>query len=100
MSTRRFAAPTGNTLASVHHTSQEKRLYPNRFQSVQELVAHDEPARRPFCQWILQQSAEDLTFAAKVLFKDESCFTRTGITKSHKEYVRSDENPCENRSHN
>jgi hypothetical protein len=35
------------------------------------------------CQWNLQQSTKDPTFIAKILFTDESCFTRVGITNSY-----------------
>jgi hypothetical protein len=66
---------------SAYRTLQEQQLYPYHILSVQVLVPHDAPARRAFCQWILQQSAEGTTFTEKVSFTDESCFTRTGITQ-------------------
>jgi hypothetical protein len=50
-------------------------------------------------QWILQQSVKDFTFTAKVLFTDDSCFTRTEITNIHNEHVWSDLNPHAIRSH-
>jgi hypothetical protein len=59
---------------------------------VQELSPHDAPATCAVCHCILQQSAEDPAFTAEVLFTDESCFTRTGITNIHNGYVWSDEN--------
>lgn len=59
------AASTGTSHASVHHALQEHQLYPYHIQSMQELVLQDAPARRAFCQWILQHSAKDPTFIAK-----------------------------------
>jgi hypothetical protein len=41
-------------------------------------------------------TATDFTI---VLFSDESCFTRKGITNIHKDHVRSDDNTHEIRSH-
>jgi hypothetical protein len=77
----------------VHHTLQEQQLYSYQIQSVQELVPHDAAARRAFCQLILQQLVRDPMFPAEVLFTDELCFPRTGITTIHREHVSSDENP-------
>jgi hypothetical protein len=97
----RLAASASTSHASVHPTIQEQQLYPCHIQSVQELVPHDTPARRAFCQCILQQSAEDLTFTAKVtgLLTDESYFTRAGTTDTRKEHVWSEENPHAIRYH-
>jgi hypothetical protein len=58
-------------------------LYPYHIQSVEELSSHDAPAACAVCHWILQQSAEDPTCTAEVLFMDSSCFTRTRITSIH-----------------
>jgi hypothetical protein len=51
------------------------------------------PARRAFSERILQRSADDSTFTAKVLFPDEPCFTKTGITNINTEHVWSHDNP-------
>jgi hypothetical protein len=92
-------ARTGNSHASVYRALQEEQSYPYPIQTVQELVPHDAPARRAFCQWTFQQSAEEPTRTAKVLVTDKSCFNRAEITNIHNEYVWSGGNPHEIRSY-
>jgi hypothetical protein len=73
-STGDFAAFTRkcNSHASAHCTLQEQRLYPYHVQPVQE--CHTMHSQDMHCQWILQQSTEDPTFTAKVIFTDESFY--------------------------
>jgi hypothetical protein len=92
ISTRSLAAWTGASHV-IRRTLQEQQLYAYYVQSVEEIISHDAPARCAFCQFILQQLARDRSFTTEVLFTDESCLTRTGITDSHNEHVSSDENP-------
>jgi hypothetical protein len=54
--------------------------YLHRIQTLQEVLPHDAPARHNSANQFFQQSAEDVTFTEEVLFKDESCFERTGFT--------------------
>jgi hypothetical protein len=91
-STRRLAARTGASQASVHRTLQEQQLYPYCIQSIQESMPHDASPTSAFCRRILQQSAEDSTCTEEVSLAEESCFTKIGITSIHNEHVRSDEN--------
>jgi hypothetical protein len=65
------AVRRGTRYASVHCILPEQQSH--HF----HIRLHDAPARRAFCQWILQQSVEDRTLIAKVLFINESCFIRT-----------------------
>jgi hypothetical protein len=93
ISTRRLAACMGTSHAYVHHTLQKQQLYAFCIQSLQGLVPRDAPVRHGFCQWILEQLAENLMFKADVLFMDELGFTLTGITHIHSEHVWADKNP-------
>jgi hypothetical protein len=68
---RHLAAHTGTSHAFVHHKLQEQQLYPYHIRSVQELVQYTAPARHAFCQWILQQFAEDPMFVSKLLLMDK-----------------------------
>ena len=69
----------------VHKTLKENLLYPYHVQVVQELLE--------FCRFIQQKRADDINFHNKILFTDEACFTRGGMTNLHNEHVYADENP-------
>ncbi|KAJ8940238.1 hypothetical protein NQ318_016694, partial [Aromia moschata] len=58
-----------------------------------QLLPHDLAARLQLSQIIQQYRADDMDFHKKILFTDESCFTRRGITNLHNEHVYADENP-------
>jgi hypothetical protein len=53
------------------------------------LQPQDYPARVEFCQWLLRQP-DNPNFLDRVIFTDESCFTRNGVFNSH---VWAGENP-------
>ncbi|KAJ8883064.1 hypothetical protein PR048_014903 [Dryococelus australis] len=52
---------------------------------------HLQPADLPhsvqICQWLLQQHDVDQDFISCILWTDEVCFTREGITNSHNHHL-------------
>ncbi|KAJ8951360.1 hypothetical protein NQ318_009296 [Aromia moschata] len=58
-----------------------------------QLLPHNLTARLQFSQIIQQYRADHMDFHKKILFTDESCFTRYGITNLHNQHVYADENP-------
>ena len=46
-----------------------------------------------FYRFITEQIQENVNFANQILFTDEACFTRSGITNFHNEHVYAYENP-------
>ncbi|KAJ8943693.1 hypothetical protein NQ318_015182 [Aromia moschata] len=79
--------------STINRVLTEQLIRPFHIQLVQELLPHDLAARLQFSQIIQQYRADDLDFHKKILFADESCFTRRGITNLHNQYVYADENP-------
>lgn len=95
-----------NRLQSVHTSCSSHRYLPcfsTRTSVVSishvRISTADASARRAYFQWVMQQSAENTTFTAKVQFTYKPCFTRTGVTRIHNEYAWLDENVLEIRSH-
>jgi hypothetical protein len=98
-SARRLVVREDTSQAAVLCTLREQQLCACHIQSLQELTAHDTPARYNLSYLFLQQSPEDLTCTAKVLLAEETHFTTIGITRIYRLYVWSDKNPHAIRSH-
>lgn len=92
-STRILSRQIGVSKDVVQRVIKEALLRPYHLQSVQELLPADSEARLTFCRFIQERRATDINFQSKILFTDEACFTRRGITNSHNEHVYSYENP-------
>ncbi|KAJ8957386.1 hypothetical protein NQ318_004866, partial [Aromia moschata] len=89
ISTRNLSRQTGISQTSVHRVIRRNLLH-RYIQKVQELLPEDLVKRVTFCQFILHQ---DIRFQKKILFTDESCFTRRCITNLHNYHEYSDVNP-------
>lgn len=92
-STRGLSRQMGVSKDVVHRVIKEQLLHPYHLQSVQELLPADFELRLTFCRFIQERRAEDIHFHNKILFTDEACFTKRGVTNSHNEHVYADENP-------
>ncbi|EFN66426.1 hypothetical protein EAG_01870, partial [Camponotus floridanus] len=57
------------------------------------LRPEDYPVRRRFCENFLRRIDRDPRFLSRIIFSDESLFTREGIFNSHNMHLWSDENP-------
>ncbi|GFX83613.1 uncharacterized protein TNCV_325621 [Trichonephila clavipes] len=70
-----------NTVDSNPSTSS--RAVGRALGRVQAITPDDYPRRLNFATWYLQQTAENQTFPADVLFTDEAIFTRSGIVHNN-----------------
>lgn len=89
-STRRAALELDIPRASIIRTLKTAALYPFHFTPVQNLLPLDFHKRLQFCEWFINQRAE---IRAKILWTDESTFTRNGIFNFHNEHYWADANP-------
>lgn len=92
-SVRNVARNLNISKSSVHRILKENRLHAYHYTRVQNLMPQDYQNRMDFCNWILQQEQRDPNFLLKVLFTDESLFSREGIFNTHNCHIWADENP-------
>ncbi|GFU34937.1 uncharacterized protein TNCV_2992291 [Trichonephila clavipes] len=74
-SLRAVGSALGVSHQSVLRTLHEDRMHPYHLQRVQTITPDDYSRRLNFATWYLQQTAENQTFPADVLFTDEATFT-------------------------
>lgn len=92
-SIRVIARELGLSYSTVQRTLKEEKLHDYHYTSVQDLREEDYENRRRFCENFLTRVDEDPEFPSRVIFSDESLFTREGVFNSHNMHVWSDENP-------
>jgi hypothetical protein len=92
-STRQLAVETGMSRWKVHQVLKENQLHPYHFTKVQGLEPGDYETRRDFCRWLLQRDIEEYHFFKKILWTDESRFTREGVINIHNMHLWKEENP-------
>ncbi|XP_011687036.1 PREDICTED: uncharacterized protein LOC105449477 [Wasmannia auropunctata] len=79
--------------STVQRILKEEKLHAYHYTRVQHLREEDYPQRRRFCEDFLRRVDEDPEFPSRVIFSDESLFTREGIFNSHNMHVWDEENP-------
>lgn len=84
--------------SAVQTILKEEKLHAYHYTRVQQLQAEDYDRRRIFCENFIREVDRDPSFNSRVIFSDESLFTREGIFNSHNMHVWSDENPNVTRS--
>lgn len=99
-STRRAGLELGIPRNIVHQTLKADGRHAYHLRKVQHLLPEDFPRRRDFCTWFLQQTQIDPNFPRKVLWTDETTFTRHGIFNQHNSHIWSHENPHAVHKHN
>nr|XP_033326117.1 uncharacterized protein LOC117220350 [Megalopta genalis] len=96
-----------NSAASVDNASYELKLsrstvwrtlhsdnrHPYHYTRVQEFLPADYENQLEFCQWYVCAVQQDNLFPSKVLWTDESTFTRGGLFNVHNNHVRARRNP-------
>ena len=93
-STRAAAASLGiRNDITVWRALNRNDYHPYHFQRVQGLCPADYGPRERFAQWFLDQEVEDANFAERVLFTDESTFSRDGIFNYHNYHSWHQNNP-------
>lgn len=94
-STREISEVMGVNHVIVWQVLKENLLWPYHIQRVQGLLPADFQPRIQFCEWYLQQCAENREFEMRVIFSDEASFSRDGIFNYHNSHVWAFENPHE-----
>jgi hypothetical protein len=80
-----------NAAERLYRERFPNRLHPS-YSKVQHLLPEDYAPRVEFCTCLLEQHAENPFFLKKILFTDESYFSRQGTFNSHNFHVWATEN--------
>jgi len=78
--------------STVHRVLQDEHMYPYHFSMVQQLKEGNAEHRMEFCRWLLREYNRDNRFCSRILFTDESLFTREGIFNVHNMHYWAEEN--------
>ncbi|RZB38737.1 hypothetical protein BDFB_014118, partial [Asbolus verrucosus] len=81
--TRNFARNLYVNSSFIHRIPNLEKYNPYHYTKVQALTRDDFPRRVNFCQWLQQQVEHDVNFTRKILWTNESVFTRDRIFNSH-----------------
>jgi len=77
----------------VHRVLRNEDMHPYHFSSVQHFREGDAERRLEFCRWLIFENNRDNTFCSRILFSDESLFTREGLFNAHNMHYWAEENP-------
>jgi len=77
----------------VFDVLHDENLFPYHLQQVQDLGEDDCPSHNQMSEWYMNQCNQIPNFAEKVLWTDESCFTREGPFNSRNSHIWNDVNP-------
>ncbi|GFV68601.1 DUF4817 domain-containing protein [Trichonephila clavipes] len=81
--------------AILHRVEETpERPYSFRYTTVQILKPDDCQKRMAFCEWLLQQQNTSNCFIAHILWTDEACFTRDGVSNHHNSHVIPGQSAC------
>lgn len=92
-STRAAASSLRITRSLVHRILHDDEQHPYHRQKVHGLGPGDYPARVACCRWLLARDGDDPEFIRKIMFSDESSFTREGMFNSRNSHVWAQDNP-------
>ncbi|XP_032689036.1 uncharacterized protein LOC116852618 [Odontomachus brunneus] len=92
-SVRRVAHALGISRTTVHRIIRQNGLHPYHYQRVQQLLPRDAEQRICFCQGLLAQYRQDVTFPDRILWTDEATFTLNGVFNSRNFLLWQEENP-------
>lgn len=93
ISIRQVARRLGLSVGRVWTVVNREGLHPYHHTPVQALHQGDSERRLQFCTWLLESDIENRRFIDRILWTDESQFTRDGITNFHNLHTWSDVNP-------
>ena len=92
-STRDAERELGITKSTVHRVLQEEGLHPYHYQRVQCLHENDPAQRSNFCRTFIDRAEADQNYVPRILWTDESTFTRDGMYNTHNYHCWAGENP-------
>lgn len=93
LSVRRIAIRLGISRMRVWRVLKKEGLHPYHYRRAQNLRDEDNVPRLVFCTWILRQHRLHPNFLKEILWTDEACFTRAGITNHRNLHIWAVENP-------
>lgn len=99
-SIRTIAREHNLSYSTVQRILREEKLHAYHYTRVQHLRPEDYPLRRTFCENFLRSVERDPRFPSRIIFSDESLFTREGIFNPHNMHLWSEENPRATRVRN
>lgn len=92
-SLRQLVLQTGISKNTIHRILKDDGRHPYHIRKTQCLEAPDPAARLIFCRDMLQKVDDDNGFFSKILFTDESHFSRNGMFNIHNEHRWAVDNP-------
>ncbi|KAL6416653.1 hypothetical protein ACFW04_013271 [Cataglyphis niger] len=93
MSIRLVAREHNLSSATIQRILKKENLHAFHYTRVQHLRREDYHGRRMFCKDFLRKVDRIPRFSSRVIFSDESLFTREGNFNSHNMHFCSEENP-------
>lgn len=78
-STRSAGRRFGMNHSTVHKILKRDKQHPYKFTKVHALLPRDLPPRVAFCDWLLRQHENNRDFLSRIIWTDESTFTRNGV---------------------
>lgn len=93
ISTREITRRTGISQSTVWRILKDQQLYPFHLQKVQNLLPGDYARRLDYCTLMRERIRRDDHLLRKILFTDESLFTREGTFNSHNMHSWDEEHP-------
>lgn len=91
-SCRSIARECGLSKSGVNKILRKHKLHDYKYLPVQRLHAGDPERRLEFCEWLLDQSADDPLFVNRVVWTDESIFTNNGVFNRRNKHYYATEN--------
>lgn len=95
LSSRKAAQHLHIPKSKILRTLHDDHRHAYHLQPVQDLHPGDAEKRIRFCQWLLNSTEENPDFLHKILWTDESSFTRRGVTNYHNIHIWAHQNPRE-----
>lgn len=101
---RRFEEKPGRSIRSIsnemnvpyttiQHVLRSEDTHPYHFSKIQHLREADAERRLEFCRWLVRENNRVNTFCGRILFSDESLFTREGLFNANNMHYWATENP-------
>nr|XP_022905995.1 uncharacterized protein LOC111417835 [Onthophagus taurus] len=93
MSTRKLSTVLDIPKTTINRVLRSNNIHPYHYSAVQELHPGDAEMRLEFCHELLRRHYADGEFLSKILWTDESMFTRAGCFNRHNLHHYADQNP-------
>lgn len=93
-STRGLAREFNTSAVNAWNILNKDGQHPFHYRRVQSLKERDPAQRLVFCQEFIECAENHPTYVDRIVWTDESIFTREGIFNQHNSHIWSHENPC------